>query len=84
MNKPELFSCRAEAGSRTYFFDIKATQNGTRYLVISESRQGGTSYEHGRVMVFEENIRPFWAGLKQAVKFIAQQQTSEKPHQEKP
>jgi hypothetical protein len=59
----ELASARVSAGSRTYFFDLKESQNGVRYLVISESREGKTGYEHHRVMVFEEHLDAFCACL---------------------
>ena len=61
---------RIRAGSRTYFFDIKQSQNGEKYLVISESRQVGTTYQHDRVMVFEEHLETFRAGLEEAITSI--------------
>jgi len=64
----ELFSIRANAGSRTYFFDVKESQDGTRYLVVSESRQNKVGvYEHHRVMVFEEHIEEFQLAMTQAI-----------------
>ena len=66
----ELFSEKVTAGSRTYFFDVKQSQEGTRYLVISESRAVGAEYEHHRVMMFEENIEAFIAGFDKAIAFL--------------
>jgi len=64
----ELFSIRANAGSRTYFFDVKESQDGSRYLVVSESRQNKVGvYEHHRVMVFEEHIEEFQLAMTQAI-----------------
>ena len=68
--KKELFSEKIRAGSRTYFFDVKESANGSKYLVISESRKVGESREHNRVMVFEEDIQSFNEGLKKAVDFM--------------
>jgi len=46
VNKKELFSERVFAGSRIYFFDVKEATDGTKYLVIDESRHTeGDSYE---------------------------------------
>jgi len=69
--RKELFSERVPAGSRTYFFDVKESADGIKYLVISESRQmGGESYEHNRVMVFQEHLVAFDEGFNEAVKFM--------------
>lgn len=77
VNKKELFSEKVSAGSRTYFFGVKGSVDGTKYLVISESRQdGGESYKHSRVMVFEEHILLFHEGLKKAIEFIGQKNKS--------
>ncbi len=57
------------AGSRTYFFDVKESADGIKYLVISESRRqaGEKSYEHNRVMVFREHLKAFIDGFKKTV-----------------
>lgn len=58
-SRKELVSERVAAGSRTYFFDVKQATDGTKYLVISESRQTGEQWEHDRVMVFDEHLGAF-------------------------
>lgn len=68
--KKELFSEKVRAGSRTYFFDVKESSTGSKYLVISESRKVGESYEHNRIMIFEEDIQSFSEGLKKALGFM--------------
>jgi hypothetical protein len=69
--RKELFSEKVIAGSRTYFFDVKESVDGIKYLVISESRQvGGESYEHNRVMVFQEHLEVFNEVFNKAVKFM--------------
>ena len=68
--KKELFSEKIRAGSRTYFFDVKESANGSKYLVINESRKVGESREHKRIMIFEDDIQSFNDGLKNAVSFI--------------
>jgi hypothetical protein len=68
--KKELFTHKIVAGSRTYFFDVKEAKDGTKYLVISESRQTGTSYDHSKVMIFEEHLEMFTEGLQKALQFL--------------
>ena len=75
INKKALFSERVFAGSRIYFFDVKEATDGTKYLVIDESRHSeGDSYTHNRVMVFEDNIAIFMEGLMKAVNAMALEQ----------
>lgn len=68
--KQELFSEMVRAGRRTYFFDVKRSQEGIRYLVISESIAEGATHEHHRVMIFEENIEAFMAGFDKTITFL--------------
>lgn len=67
--RKELSSGKVFAGSRTYFFDVKESAYGIKYLVISECRRqaGGKSYEHNRVMVFQEYLKAFNKGFKKTV-----------------
>jgi len=69
-DRRELFSESVRAGTRTYFFDVKESSEGTKYLVISESRKMGDTRERSRVMVFEEDILSFAESLKKAVDFM--------------
>ena len=55
-SRKELFTRRVSAGSRTYFFDVKQSAEGAKYLLISESRDVKGKWEHDRVMVFEVTV----------------------------
>ena len=70
----ELFSEKVSAGSRTYFFNIKETSKGDKYLVINESKKSGETFEHHRIMVFEEDLAAFNNGLKKAIEFAINKQ----------
>jgi len=67
VSRKELYSEKVTAGSRTYFFDVKESKEGKKYLVISESRAG---QDHQRVMIFDEYLDAFTVGFKQALKFL--------------
>ena len=71
--RKELLSERITVGRRTYFFDVKETAEGAKYLVISESKLVGEAHEHNRVMVFEEDVAKFNSTLQKAVRFILKQ-----------
>ena len=51
-----VYSKQLSAGAKTYFFDIRETQSGDRYLQITESRlkQDGERYRSN--IVFLKNI----------------------------
>ena len=64
----ELFSEKVTAGKRTYFFDVKKSREGSKYLKISESRlKKSQEYEHLRLMIFEEHIPAFLEALNKAL-----------------
>ena len=66
----EIFSEKVVTSRRTYYFDVKETKDGTKYLVIGELTQVGSEMERHRVMVFEESLESFMDGLDKAVEFI--------------
>lgn len=69
-DRKELFTETVSAGSRIYFFDIKESQDGSKYLVISESQKTGSGFERGRIMIFEENFETFQQGFGKAMNFL--------------
>ncbi len=75
--KKEIFTHKVIAGSRTYFFDVKETRDGIRYLVISETRRGGSSYDHNRVMVFQEHLETFAEGFEKVLGFLRRKEQSQ-------
>ena len=64
--KEAIFSKSIRAGSRTYFFDVKESVKGNRYLTICESRKVDGEWQRNRIMVFDDNIPKFFKGLKEA------------------
>ena len=66
----ELFIAKVSAGNRTYFFDVKESKDGTRYLVISESKHSEPDHPHNRVMVFQEHFRAFRQAYDEAAVFL--------------
>ena len=66
----EIFSEKVVTSRRTYYFDVKETKDGSKYLVIGELTQVGNELERHRVMVFEESLESFMDGLDKAVEFI--------------
>src|SRR5215216_4437602 len=73
----EIFSEKVMTGRRTYYFDVKETKDGSKYLVIGELTQVGSDLERHRVMVFEESLESFMDGLDKAVEFILNREGGE-------
>lgn len=48
-------------GKRTYFFDVKVTQKGDKYLKITETRlmEEGEPRKRSVIMIFPEDIERF-------------------------
>ena len=67
MSNNEIYSDKITKGSRTYFFDIKKSENGDLYLKISESKKTGSGFEHHRLMVFDEDLKDFVEALKKSL-----------------
>ncbi len=61
MEKKSIYSQQLNAGTnKTYFLDVKQTERGASYLVITESRkQQDETYERRSVAIFDEEIEKF-------------------------
>ncbi len=74
--REEIFSEIVRAGKRTYFFDVKETRNGERYLTITESKRrfnndsGQFFYEKHKLFLYQEDFDKFSNGLKSVFGFI--------------
>lgn len=66
----EIFKERATCGNRTYFFDVKESVKGTKYLVINESRKVGDKNEYSKVMIFEDHLEAFTDAFRKVSEFL--------------
>lgn len=80
--REEVFSKAVKAGKRTYFFDVKETKQGERYITITESKRkfdndGGTfSYEKHKIFLYKEDYSKFKNALEGVIRFV---ETGEEP-----
>jgi hypothetical protein len=92
VRREEVYSRAIRAGKRTYFFDVKETRAGERYLTITESKrrfnndQGKFYYEKHKVFLYQEDFDKFKDGLDDVVSFITsgEEVAPEKEKEEKP
>ncbi|HEY6172563.1 MAG TPA: DUF3276 family protein [Candidatus Kapabacteria bacterium] len=74
--KKELFKERVNAKDRTYFFDVKESVKGTKYLTINESKKVGDKFEHNRIFIFEDQIPAFTDGFMKVYEFLKPKETA--------
>src|SRR5574344_1078491 len=83
--KEELYSQSINAGKRKYFFDVKETKSGDKFITIAESRKlfdnnsGNFYYEKNKMFLYKEDFEKFQKGLLNAFHFI---ETGEMPAEE--
>lgn len=81
----ELYSQSISAGKRKYFFDVKETKGGDKFITIAESRKvfdnatGNFYYEKNKMFLYKEDFEKFQKGLQNALHFI---ETGEIPEEE--
>jgi len=67
MEHTELYTQKLIRGKRSYFFDIKQTEQKDFYLTIRESKKTVDGFEHHRIMVFEEDMEGFTDAFRQCL-----------------
>ena len=74
--KEEVFSQAVKAGKRTYFFDVKETKQGERYITTTESNRkfdnedGTFSYEKHKIFLYKEDYSKFQNALEGVIRFV--------------
>ena len=74
--KEELYSQAIPAGKRRYFFDVKETRGGDKFVTIAESRRifdnntGEFYIDKNKLFLYKEDFEKFSKGLANAISFI--------------
>ncbi len=58
-----LYSQNLKTSSKTYFFDVKAAKNGSKYLAITEARIKDGQKFRSTITVFQDNLKDFTQSL---------------------
>jgi hypothetical protein len=66
LHAPALHSANLKAGSKTYFFDVRAAKNGNKYLTITDSSitKDGQKFRN-TVTVFQDQMENFNQALQE-------------------
>lgn len=71
-----IYSKSLKAGKRTYFFDVRQSKNGEKYLVIAESKKkidpqtGELQFEKHKVFLYQEDFSNFAEAFENTLHFI--------------
>lgn len=75
-DRDEVFSKAVKAGKRTYFFDVKETKSGDKYITITESKrkfgneEGTFTYEKHKIFLYKEDNKKFLDALSGVISFV--------------
>jgi hypothetical protein len=67
-----LFNTRVASKSRNYFFDIKQSQHGDHFLIISESIKQKEGFKRQQIMVFNTLLTDFAAAFTQCMQKLVE------------
>ncbi len=71
-----VYSKSVRAGKRTYFFDVRLSKNGEKYLVIAESKKiinpatGEFQFEKHKVFLYNEDFDNFSEAFNNTISYI--------------
>lgn len=66
----ELHTEKLRAGGRTYYFDVRETEGGNKYLHIKESRfDQGRKVAHD-IIVFIDHVDEFLSAIDKSAKIL--------------
>jgi hypothetical protein len=60
-----IYSKNIKAGGRTYFFDIRKTKSGDKYIHITESKQENGEWIRNNIVIFQEHADEFFKILNE-------------------
>ena len=71
-----VYSKSVRAGKRTYFFDVRLSKNGEKYLVIAESKKkldpetGTLLFEKHKIFLYHEDFENFADAFNGTINYI--------------
>lgn len=65
-----LHKTRISTGSHTYFLEMKEAVNGSKYIIIDQSKKVGDTFRHTKIRIFEDEILEFYRQFENMVKLM--------------
>jgi len=79
--RENIFTSSVKAGKRTYYFDVKETKNGERYITVTERKRrynedGSYKVEKHKIFLYKEDFDKFADALDDVIEFVESGGTS--------
>ena len=73
--RENIFTKSVRAGKRTYYFDVKETKNGERYVTLTERKRrynadGSYKVEKHKIFLYREDFEEFADALDDIIEFV--------------
>ena len=65
------FTDKASTGKRMYTYRVKASQDGTKYLIIDEVRPASPRHAYQPALMIEARLHAFRARFQKAARFVS-------------
>ena len=81
--RDNIFTSAVKAGKRTYYFDVKETKNGERYITLTERKRrynedGSFKVEKHKIFLYKEDFDKFADALDDVIEFVESGKLPEK------
>jgi len=63
-----LLKERISTGTHNYFLEVKVANNGSKYLVIDQTRKIGTEFDSVKMRIFEDELLEFQRILQKLIR----------------
>ena len=73
--RENIFTSSVKAGKRTYYFDVKETKNGERYITVTERKRrynddGSYKVEKHKIFLYKEDFDKFADALDDVIEYV--------------
>ena len=81
--RENVFTSSVRAGKRTYYFDVKETKNGEKYITVTERKRrynedGSYKVEKHKIFLYKEDFDKFADALDDVIEFVESGKIPEK------
>ncbi len=73
--RENVFTSSVRAGKRTYYFDVKETKNGEKYITVTERKRrynedGSYKVEKHKIFLYKEDFDKFADALDDVIEYV--------------
>ncbi len=84
--RENVFTSSVKAGKRTYYFDVKETKNGEKYITVTERKRrykddGSYRVEKHKIFLYKEDFDKFADALDDVIEYVESGKYPENYHE---